>query len=49
MLLSDQAYADIVFDEMKFLSALELSNVADQVICCSSFSRTYSITEWGLG
>jgi aspartate aminotransferase len=49
LLLSDEAYADIVFDGMKFLSALELSSVADQVICCSTFSKTYAMTGWRLG
>lgn len=49
LLLSDEAYADIVFDGTKFLSALELPTVADQVICCSTFSKTYAMTGWRLG
>lgn len=49
LLLSDEAYADIVFDGVKFLSALELPAVADQVICCSTFSKTYAMTGWRLG
>lgn len=49
LLLSDEAYADIVFDGMTFLSALELPTISDQVICCSTFSKTYAMTGWRLG
>lgn len=49
LLLSDEAYADIVFDGMEFLSALELRGITGQVICCSTFSKTYAMTGWRLG
>ncbi|MFJ6538413.1 pyridoxal phosphate-dependent aminotransferase [Paenarthrobacter sp. NPDC091711] len=49
LLLSDEAYSDIVFDGAKFLSVLELEAIADQVILCSTFSKTYAMTGWRLG
>jgi aspartate aminotransferase len=49
LLLADEAYADITFDGGIFTSALTLANVRDQVICCSTFSKTYAMTGWRLG
>ncbi|WP_423181300.1 pyridoxal phosphate-dependent aminotransferase [Arthrobacter sp. NyZ413] len=49
LLLADEAYADITFDGGTFTSALTLAKVRDQVICCSTFSKTYAMTGWRLG
>lgn len=49
LLLADEAYADITFDGGIFTSAITLENVRDQVICCSTFSKTYAMTGWRLG
>ncbi|TDL39666.1 pyridoxal phosphate-dependent aminotransferase [Arthrobacter nitrophenolicus] len=49
LLLADEAYADITFDGGGFTSALTLAAVRDQVICCSTFSKTYAMTGWRLG
>lgn len=49
LLLADEAYADILFDGMPYLSALQLASVADQVILSSTFSKTYAMTGWRLG
>ncbi|MDI2036479.1 Aspartate/prephenate aminotransferase [Paenarthrobacter nitroguajacolicus] len=49
LLLADEAYADIVFDGVPFLSALQLHSIADQVIYCSTFSKSYAMTGWRLG
>ncbi|SEJ78016.1 aspartate aminotransferase [Arthrobacter sp. yr096] len=49
LLLADEAYSDIVFDDLPFLSSLQLHSIADQVICCSTFSKTYAMTGWRLG
>jgi len=49
LLLADEAYADITFDGGAFTSAMTLANVRDQVICCSTFSKTYAMTGWRLG
>ena len=48
-LLSDEAYADIVFDGHPFFSALDLVDVPDLVICCGTFSKSYAMTGWRLG
>jgi aspartate aminotransferase len=49
LLLADEAYADITFDGGAFTSALTLTGARDQVICCSTFSKTYAMTGWRLG
>lgn len=49
LLLSDEAYADIVFDGFSYTSALTLKDVQQQVVSCSTFSKTYSMTGWRLG
>lgn len=46
LLLADEAYADITFDGSAFTSALALTAARDQVICCSTFSKTYAMTGW---
>ncbi|WSQ14026.1 pyridoxal phosphate-dependent aminotransferase [Streptomyces sp. NBC_01231] len=48
-LLSDEAYSDIVFDDIAFTSALTLTDVRDQVVLASTFSKSYSMTGWRLG
>ncbi|MDR6416931.1 pyridoxal phosphate-dependent aminotransferase [Pseudarthrobacter sulfonivorans] len=49
LLLADEAYADIIFDGGAFTSALTLANAREQIICCSTFSKTYAMTGWRLG
>jgi aspartate aminotransferase len=49
LLLADEAYADITFDGGVFTSALTLANAREQIICCSTFSKTYAMTGWRLG
>ena len=49
LLLADEAYADIIFDGGAFTSALTLTNARDQIICSSTFSKTYAMTGWRLG
>jgi aspartate aminotransferase len=48
-LLSDEAYSDIVFDEIAFTSALELISVRDRVVLSGTFSKSYSMTGWRIG
>ena len=47
-LLCDEAYSQIVFDDVPFTSALDLEDT-DHVICCQTFSKTYAMTGWRLG
>jgi aspartate aminotransferase len=49
LLLSDEAYGSIVFDGLSFTSALSLTDVASQVVYCSTLSKTYAMTGWRLG
>lgn len=49
LLLSDEAYGDIVFDGQPFTSALTLDSVADQVIMVGTFSKSFAMTGWRVG
>ncbi|SDX49273.1 aspartate aminotransferase [Arthrobacter sp. cf158] len=49
LLLSDEAYGSIVFDQLPFVSALDLAEVSAQVVYCSTLSKTYAMTGWRLG
>lgn len=48
-LLSDEAYCDIVFDDLTFASALTLDSVLDRVVLAGTFSKSYAMTGWRLG
>jgi aspartate aminotransferase len=48
-LLSDESYADIVFEGRTFFSALDLPGASDLVICSRTFSKSYAMTGWRLG
>jgi aspartate aminotransferase len=47
--VSDEAYADIVFDGLSYFSSLDQPDIADHVICCGTFSKSYAMTGWRLG
>ncbi|WP_191089235.1 pyridoxal phosphate-dependent aminotransferase [Microbacterium radiodurans] len=49
VLLADEAYGDIVFEGTQFRSALSFVDVADQVVVCSTFSKSYAMTGWRVG
>lgn len=49
LLLSDEAYGDIIFDGLEFVSALDLPGVTSQVIYCNTLSKSYAMTGWRLG
>jgi aspartate aminotransferase len=48
-LVSDEAYRDIVFDHRAYFSSLDQADIAEFVICCGTFSKTYAMTGWRLG
>ena len=48
-LITDEVYEHIVFDPWQHVYAGALPEIRDRVICCSSLSKTYSITGWRLG
>src|SRR5699024_3141533 len=55
LLVSDEAYSEIVFDDAEFVSALALRStdqardVQEQIIKVGTFSKTYAMTGWRLG
>lgn len=48
-MITDEVYEHIVFAPHQHVYAGSLPEIADRVICCSSLSKTYSITGWRLG
>ena len=48
-MITDEVYEHIVFAPYTHVYAGSLPEIADNVICCSSLSKTYSITGWRLG
>jgi len=48
-LLSDEAYADIVFDGVEVASIVRYPGAPEIAICCRTFSKSYAMTGWRLG
>ena len=48
-LLCDEAYSEIVFDDVPFASSLDLDGEREHVICAQTFSKTFAMTGWRLG
>ncbi len=48
-LITDEVYEHIVFAPNTHTYAATLPGLKDRVLCCSSLSKTYSITGWRLG
>ena len=48
-IITDEVYEHIVFAPHQHVYAASLPGLRDRVICCSSLSKTYSITGWRLG
>ncbi|HEY8291544.1 MAG TPA: aminotransferase class I/II-fold pyridoxal phosphate-dependent enzyme, partial [Thermomicrobiales bacterium] len=49
LVLSDEAYDHIVFDERPFVSTLAIEELRDRLIYCQTFSKTYAMTGWRVG
>ncbi len=49
LVLTDEAYADLVFTPEPFVSALQIESLADRTIYCQTFSKSYAMTGWRLG
>lgn len=49
IVLIDEAYADIVFDDLHFSSGLDLPQFGERLIVCGTFSKSYAMTGWRLG
>ena len=49
LVVADEAYADVVFDGVRFVSALEVERLAERLVYVQTFSKTYAMTGWRLG
>lgn len=48
LILADEAYSRIVYDH-DFFSMLQIPSLADRLIYCQTFSKTYCMTGWRIG
>ncbi|MDQ2784147.1 MAG: aminotransferase class I/II-fold pyridoxal phosphate-dependent enzyme [Chloroflexota bacterium] len=49
LVLADEAYDHIVFDDRPFVSTLAIAALRDRLIYCQTFSKTYAMTGWRVG
>ena len=49
LVLSDEVYEHMVFDEKQHVSVLQIPALADQAVAISSFGKTFHATGWKLG
>lgn len=49
LILSDEAYSDLVYTAEPFTSALEIEALATRTIYCQTFSKSYAMTGWRVG
>ncbi|GAB2761299.1 methionine aminotransferase [Salinimicrobium soli] len=49
ILLSDEVYEHIVFDDAKHYSASAFSGLAERAVVCASFGKTFHNTGWKMG
>ena len=49
ILLSDEVYEHIVFDEAKHFSASAFPELAERAVVCASFGKTFHNTGWKMG
>lgn len=49
LVLSDEVYEKLIYDDVKHVSIASIKEVKNRVITVNSFSKTYSMTGWRLG
>ena len=49
LVLVDEAYDAIVFEGTRFVSGLEVDALAERLLYCNTFSKTYAMTGWRIG
>ena len=49
MIISDEVYHRLMFENNEFYSFAKIRDLADRIITVDSFSKTYSMTGWRLG
>lgn len=48
-ILADEAYDYLVYDGREHVSVLDVPGIADRVLFCQTFSKTFAMTGWRLG
>jgi aspartate aminotransferase len=48
-ILSDEAYANLIYDGESFISILDRPNLAGRGILCQTFSKKFAMTGWRVG
>jgi aspartate aminotransferase len=49
LVLADEAYADLVYDGAPFVSTLQVEGLAERLVYCQTFSKSYAMTGWRVG
>ncbi len=49
IVLSDEAYSDLVFTAEPFTSAIALPALRERTVYCQTFSKSYAMTGWRIG
>jgi aminotransferase len=49
LVVSDEAYSCIVYDDAKFTSIIDIPGMKDRTMLVNSFSKRYSMTGWRVG
>lgn len=49
LVLADEAYHRLVFDNRPFVSMLQIDGLRERALYCQTFSKTYAMTGWRIG
>ena len=49
LVLADEAYADLVYDDAEFTSTLAVPSLRERLIYVQTFSKSYAMTGWRVG
>ncbi|MFJ9900979.1 pyridoxal phosphate-dependent aminotransferase [Streptomyces sp. NPDC091280] len=49
LVLVDEAYSELVYDGVEFVSCLAVESLRERLIYCNTLSKTYAMTGWRLG
>lgn len=49
VVIVDEAYASLVYEESTFRSVLEVAEIAEDIIYCQTFSKEFAMTGWRVG
>lgn len=49
LVLADEAYRDLVYTEVPFVSALDVADLVPRTLYCQTYSKAYAMTGWRVG